>query len=106
MCMDGTIPRRQLPEILARMARMSEQYGLRVANVFHAGDPNLHPLILYDANRPGALDKAESFGSHILRLCGEVGGVRTGEHYAGVDTRDLRPLQFTQAGLKPPRRGT
>ncbi len=68
-CMDGTIPRRRLPEVLARMRVLSDHYGLRVANVFHAGDGNLHPLILYDANEPGELERAESFGSDILRLC-------------------------------------
>ncbi|TIU59416.1 MAG: FAD-binding oxidoreductase, partial [Mesorhizobium sp.] len=77
-CMDGTIPRKELPRVLAGMRDLSEKYGLGVANVFHAGDGNLHPLILYDANVPGELDKAESFGADILRLCVEVGGVLTG----------------------------
>ncbi|MED5358197.1 MAG: FAD-linked oxidase C-terminal domain-containing protein, partial [Pseudomonadota bacterium] len=79
-CMDGTIPRHRLPHVLKRMNEMSAHYGLRVANVFHAGDGNLHPLILYDANNPGELEKAEEFGADILKLCVEVGGVLTGEH--------------------------
>jgi glycolate oxidase len=79
-CMDGTIPRKQLPRVLARTRELSQKYDLRVANVFHAGDGNLHPLILYDANIPGELERAEAFGADILRLCVEVGGVLTGEH--------------------------
>jgi len=98
-CMDGTIPRRRLPEVLSRMDRLSEQHGLKVANVFHAGDGNLHPLILYDANRPGELDRAEAFGADILRLCVEVGGVLTGEHGVGVEKRDLMPVMFTGTDL-------
>ncbi len=98
-CMDGTIPRRQLPEILSRMTRMSEQYGLRVANVFHAGDGNLHPLILFDANQPGELERAEAFGSDILRACVELGGVLTGEHGVGVEKRDLMETMFTEIDL-------
>ncbi|MFG1413110.1 FAD-linked oxidase C-terminal domain-containing protein [Xanthobacter sp. VTT E-85241] len=99
LCMDGTIPRRQLPLVLSRMREMSAQYGLRVANVFHAGDGNLHPLILYDANKPGELDAAEAFGSDILRLCVEVGGVLTGEHGVGVEKRDLMPTMFNEVDL-------
>jgi len=98
-CMDGTIPRHALAEVLARMREMSESYGLRVANVFHAGDGNLHPLILYDANRPGELEQAESFGADILRLCVQVGGVLTGEHGVGVEKRDLMPVMFTRIDL-------
>ena len=98
-CMDGTIPRGRLPEVLARMTELSNQYGLRVANVFHAGDGNLHPLILYDANKPGELEKAEEFGSDILRLCVEVGGVLTGEHGVGVEKRDLMPTMFSEVDL-------
>jgi len=98
-CMDGTIPRRRLPEVLGRMREMSEQYGLGVANVFHAGDGNLHPLILYDANLPGQLERAEAFGSDILRLCVEVGGVLTGEHGVGVEKRDLMPVMFSEVDL-------
>ena len=84
MCMDGTIPRNRLPEVLERMAELSVHYGLRVANVFHAGDGNLHPLILFDANA-GELETAEKFGADILRLCVEVGGVLTGEHGIGIE---------------------
>ncbi|GBD42624.1 putative FAD-linked oxidoreductase [bacterium HR40] len=98
-CMDGTIPRRRLAEVLARMREMSQTYGLRVANVFHAGDGNLHPLILYDANVPGELEKAEAFGADILRLCVEVGGVLTGEHGVGIEKRDLMPVMFTESEL-------
>jgi glycolate oxidase len=98
-CMDGTIPRKELPKVLKGMRDMSEKYGLRVANVFHAGDGNLHPLILYDANKPGELEKAEDFGSDILRLCVEVGGVLTGEHGVGVEKRDLMPVMFNEIDL-------
>jgi glycolate oxidase len=98
-CMDGTIPRRRLPEVLARMREFSEKYGLRVANVFHAGDGNLHPLILYDANQPGELERAEQFGADILRLCVEVGGVLTGEHGVGVEKRDLMGTMFDETDL-------
>jgi len=99
-CMDGTIPRRQLPLVLKRMRALSEHYGLAVANVFHAGDGNLHPLILYDANNPGELDRAEAFGNDILRLCVEVGGVLTGEHGVGVEKRDLMPAMFSEDDLR------
>jgi glycolate oxidase len=98
-CMDGTIPRRRLPEVLAETARLSATYGLRVANVFHAGDGNLHPLILYDANAPGELERAEQFGAEILKLCVEMGGVLTGEHGVGVEKRDLMPSMFDDADL-------
>jgi len=98
-CMDGTIPRRELPKVLARMRELSDHYGLRVANVFHAGDGNLHPLILYEANKPGELDRAERFGADILRLCVEVGGVLTGEHGVGVEKRDLMPDMFSEIDL-------
>jgi len=98
-CMDGTIPRARLPQVLARMREMSQTYGLRCANVFHAGDGNLHPLILYDANRAGELERAEAFGADILRLCVEVGGVLTGEHGVGVERRDLMPAMFTEIDL-------
>ena len=100
-CMDGTIPRAKLPLVLARMRELSEQYGLRVANVFHAGDGNLHPLILYDANKPGELERAEAFGADILRLCVEVGGVLTGEHGVGVEKRDLMPAMFSRDRSRP-----
>ncbi len=103
-CMDGTIPRRRLPEVLDRMEALSQHYGLKVANVFHAGDGNLHPLILYDANVAGELDRAEAFGSDILRLCVEVGGVLTGEHGVGVEKRDLMPEMFSEDDLKQQQR--
>jgi glycolate oxidase len=103
-CMDGTIPRRRLPEVLQRMDALSDQYGLSVANVFHAGDGNLHPLILYDANKPGELDRAEAFGNDILRLCVEVGGVLTGEHGVGVEKRDLMPEMFNDLDLQQQQR--
>lgn len=99
-CMDGTIPRGKLPEVLTAITDMSERYGLEVANVFHAGDGNLHPLILYDANKPGELEKAESFGDEILKLCVSVGGVLTGEHGVGIEKRDLMPEMFTETDLK------
>jgi glycolate oxidase len=98
-CMDGTIPRKELPKVLAGMKALSEKYGLGVANVFHAGDGNLHPLILYDANKPGELDRAEQFGADILRLCVRVGGVLTGEHGVGVEKRDLMPEMFNEIDL-------
>jgi glycolate oxidase len=98
-CMDGTIPRARLPFVLERMREMSKTHGLAVANVFHAGDGNLHPLILYDANQPGELERAEAFGADILRLCVEVGGVLTGEHGVGVEKRDLMPTMFSDIDL-------
>jgi glycolate oxidase len=104
LCMDGTIPRRQLPEMLSRMSRMSQQFGLRVANVFHAGDGNLHPLILFDANTPGELERAEDFGAAILKACVELGGVLTGEHGVGVEKRDLMGEMFTEDDLKQQQR--
>jgi glycolate oxidase len=103
-CMDGTIPRHRLPEVLKRMNELSQKYGLGVANVFHAGDGNLHPLIMYDANKPGELEAAEAFGSDILRLCVEVGGVLTGEHGVGVEKRDLMPEMFSEADLQQQQR--
>lgn len=99
LCMDGTIPRKELPKVLAGMRELSEKYGLRVANVFHAGDGNLHPLILYDANIPEELHKAEDFGADILRLCVKVGGVLTGEHGVGVEKRELMPEMFNEIDL-------
>ena len=98
-CMDGTIPRGRLPQVLAAMREMSERHGLGVANVFHAGDGNLHPLIMYDANIPGELARAEAFGADILRLCVEVGGVLTGEHGVGVEKRDLMGTMFNEIDL-------
>ena len=98
-CMDGTIPRSKLPEVLQRMVEMSQEYELRVANVFHAGDGNLHPLILYDANKPGELEKAEKFGAEILTLCVEVGGTITGEHGVGMEKIDQMCVQFSSPEL-------
>src|SRR3954466_4425392 len=98
-CMDGTIPRARLPEVLARMSELSAEHGLAVANVFHAGDGNLHPLILYDANQPGEIERAEAFGADILRLCVKVGGVLTGEHGVGVEKRDLMATMFDETDL-------
>ncbi|MCO6418524.1 FAD-binding protein [Siccirubricoccus sp. KC 17139] len=99
LCMDGTIPTGELPFVLKRIGEMSAQYGLQVANVFHAGDGNLHPLIMFDANDPASFHKAESFGADILKLCVEVGGCLTGEHGVGVEKRDLMGVQFTEAEL-------
>jgi glycolate oxidase len=103
-CMDGTIPRAKLPLVLHRMKEMARKYELRVANVFHAGDGNLHPLILYDANAEGELDRAEQFGADILKLCVEVGGVLTGEHGVGVEKRDLMPSMFSETDLNQQQR--
>lgn len=98
-CMDGTIPRKSLPEVLGRISELSQQYGLRVANVFHAGDGNLHPLILYDANQPGELQKTEQFGADILKLCVDKGGTITGEHGVGVEKIDQMCHQFESPEL-------
>jgi len=98
-CMDGTIPRGRLAEVLSRIRALSNQHGLAVANVFHAGDGNLHPLVLYDANQPGEIERAEAFGADILRLCVEVGGVLTGEHGVGVEKRDLMGTIFDESDL-------
>ena len=98
-CMDGTIPRRQLASVLARISSLSEEFSLAVANVFHAGDGNLHPLILYDANHPGELKKAEEFGAKILELCIEVGGTITGEHGVGIEKIDQMCVQFSASEL-------
>jgi len=95
MCLDGVIPVTELPHVLRRIDEMSQQYGLDVANVFHAGDGNLHPLILFDANKPGDLELCEEFGAEILKLCVEVGGCLTGEHGVGVEKRDLMPTQYS-----------
>ncbi|HEX7967426.1 MAG TPA: FAD-linked oxidase C-terminal domain-containing protein, partial [Stellaceae bacterium] len=103
-CVDGTIPRKRLPEVLTRMRELSGKHGLRVANVFHAGDGNLHPLILYDANNAGELERAEEFGADILRFCVEVGGVLTGEHGVGVEKRDLMPTMFDEVDLNQQQR--
>ena len=100
MCLDGTIPVSQLPYVLRRIGEMSEEYGLGVGNVFHAGDGNMHPLILYNANKPGDLKKCEAFGADILRLCVEVGGCLTGEHGVGIEKRDLMVDQFDPVDLE------
>ena len=104
LCMDGTIPTSQLPLVLRRIGEMSGSYGLKVANIFHAGDGNLHPLIMFDANEPASFHKAEAFGADILRLCVEVGGCLTGEHGVGVEKRDLMPVQFAVHELEQQRR--
>ncbi|MCI2400730.1 FAD-linked oxidase C-terminal domain-containing protein [Aliiroseovarius subalbicans] len=100
MCLDGTIPVSELPLVLRRIGEMSQEYGLDVGNVFHAGDGNMHPLILFDANKPGDLEKCEAFGADILKLCVEVGGCLTGEHGVGVEKRDLMGAQYTDADLE------
>ena len=98
-CMDGTIPRGKLPLVLRRIRELSEPYGLSVANVFHAGDGNLHPLVLYDSNREGELEMAEELGAEILKLCVAVGGVLSGEHGIGIEKRDLMPCMFSDEDL-------
>lgn len=100
MCLDGTIPVSALPHVLRRIAEMSRDCGLAVANVFHAGDGNMHPLILFDANKPGDLEVCEAFGAAILKLCVEVGGCLTGEHGVGVEKRELMTVQFGPADLE------
>ena len=100
ICLDGTIPVSSLPEVLRRIGELSAAYGLAVANVFHAGDGNMHPLILFNANLPGDLDKAEALGADIMRLCVEVGGCLTGEHGVGVEKRDLMGVQFDPQDLE------
>jgi glycolate oxidase len=104
LCMDGTIPTSRLPEVLRRIGEMSDECGLKVANIFHAGDGNLHPLIMFDANDPESFRRAEHFGADILRLCVEVGGCLTGEHGVGVEKRDLMGVQFTPEELAQQRR--
>ena len=103
-CIDGTIPRARLPQVLKRMTELSDKHGLRVANVFHAGDGNLHPLILYDSGVPGELQRAEEFGADILTLCVDVGGVLTGEHGVGVEKRDLMGKMFNDKDLNQQQR--
>ncbi len=100
MCLDGTIPVSQLPQVLRRIAALSDRYGLNVANVFHAGDGNMHPLILYDANKPGDLQTCEEMGEDILKLCVEVGGCLTGEHGVGVEKRDMMAAQYTDDDMR------
>ncbi|HEX8166707.1 MAG TPA: FAD-linked oxidase C-terminal domain-containing protein [Beijerinckiaceae bacterium] len=100
ICMDGTIPTGRLPYVLKRIDEICKAKGLGVANVFHAGDGNLHPLILFDINKPGEMEKAERAGEEILKLCVEVGGCLTGEHGVGIEKRDLMPCQFGEADLR------
>src|ERR1700742_81723 len=104
LCMDGTIPTSKLPDVLRRIQEMSDGYGLKVANIFHAGDGNLHPLIMFDANDPDSFHRAEQFGADILKLCVEMGGCLTGEHGVGVEKRDLMPFQFNEQELEQQRR--
>jgi glycolate oxidase len=99
MCLDGSVPRGRLVEVLGEIRQMSRKHRLRVVNVFHAGDGNLHPLILFDANDADELRRAEEFGADILRLCVRVGGVLTGEHGVGIEKRDLMNVQFTEIDL-------
>jgi len=99
MCLDGTIPVSELPRVLRGITDLSEKYGLKVGNVFHAGDGNMHPLIMFDANKPGDLELCEAFGADILRLCVEVGGCLTGEHGVGIEKRDLMGDQYTDADM-------
>jgi glycolate oxidase len=103
-CIDGSIPRGALAHVLRRTNEMSEKYGLRCANVFHAGDGNLHPLILYDANIPGELERTEAFAAELLELCIEVGGTITGEHGVGVEKINQMCVQFAAAELEQFRR--
>ena len=100
MCLDGTIPVTELPFVLKRIGEMSAEFGLEVANVFHAGDGNMHPLILFNANEPGQLELCERFGAEILKLCVEVGGCLTGEHGVGIEKRDLMTHQYAPADLE------
>lgn len=100
MCLDGTIPVSELPFVLKRIGEMSKEFGLDVGNVFHAGDGNMHPLILFDANKPGDLELCEDFGAEILKLCVEVGGCLTGEHGVGIEKRDLMHVQYAPQDLE------
>ena len=104
LCMDGTIPRGKLSQVLGGISKLSAKHDLRVANVFHAGDGNLHPLILYDCANDGEIERAEAFGADILKLCVEVGGVLTGEHGVGVEKRDLMGEMFSETDLKQQQR--
>tara|TARA_B110000902_G_scaffold213875_1_gene245609 strand:+ start:13 stop:1305 length:1293 start_codon:yes stop_codon:yes gene_type:complete len=100
MCLDGTIPVSELPMVLRRIGELSEQFGLPVGNVFHAGDGNMHPLILFDANKPGDLELCEEMGAEILKLCVDAGGCLTGEHGVGIEKRDLMTYQYDSADLE------
>jgi glycolate oxidase len=99
LCLDGTVPVSKLPYTLKRIGELSKEYGLEVANVFHAGDGNMHPLILFNANAPGELERAEAFGADILRLCVDVGGCLTGEHGVGIEKRELMTKQYSADDL-------
>jgi glycolate oxidase len=99
LCMDGTIPLGRMPEVLVRIAEICKGYGLKVANIFHAGDGNLHPLILFDANDPDQMVRAEQCGAEILKLCVDVGGCLTGEHGVGIEKRELMRFQFTETEI-------
>jgi glycolate oxidase len=103
-CMDGVIPLSKLPKALSEISRICKQYHFDVANIFHAGDGNLHPLILYNANDPVELERAELCGAEILKLCVELGGCLTGEHGVGIEKRDLMPLQFSPIDLAQQKR--
>jgi glycolate oxidase len=98
-CMDGTIPRRHLARVLGAIEQMEDEYGLRCANVFHAGDGNLHPLIMFDSNQPDEVDRAEKFGAAILELCVQVGGTVTGEHGVGIEKINQMCVQFGREEL-------
>ncbi|MEG3662132.1 FAD-linked oxidase C-terminal domain-containing protein [Celeribacter halophilus] len=100
ICLDGTIPVGELPSVLTRIAELGAQYGHMVGNVFHAGDGNMHPLILYNANEPGQLESAEQLGAEILKLCVDAGGCLTGEHGVGVEKRELMTHQFAPVDLE------
>ena len=100
MCLDGTIPVSALPEVLRRIKELSDQYGLRVGNVFHAGDGNMHPLIMFNANKEGDLELCEAMWADVLRLCFEVGGCLTGEHGVGIEKRDLMETQYSAEDLE------
>ena len=100
ICMDGSIPRNKLADVLSEIYKMSKKYGLGVANCFHAGDGNLHPLIMYDSNNPKELKKAEEFGADILKYCVKVGGVLTGEHGVGIEKRDLMCEMFNDNDIQ------
>ena len=100
MCLDGTVPLSELPFTLKRIGELSKEHEMDVANVFHAGDGNMHPLILFDANQPGDLERAEAFGADILKLCVQVGGCLTGEHGVGIEKRDLMTDQYSAEDLE------
>lgn len=104
LCMDGVIPTGRIAEVLEGIGHISQTYNLKVANIFHAGDGNLHPLILYDASKDGELERVESMGADILKLCVEVGGCLTGEHGVGIEKRDLMSVQFSAADITQQKR--